>query len=227
MQHAQLTTESSSISTSEFAGRAARLRPSLLSAAQRLVGAEAEDMVQEAIVAAQAALCSFSDTGRDSFAKWLHRVLRNRCMSLLRRQRRQNEVSLHAMGLEDRNAAEAYWAALAADRRRDAINKAEMISEAKLRLRFTDLSEGDQRCVLLRIQGLSFAAIARRVGAPVATVHRRVRRAVQLLQACPLAAVASPDIDHYVWRIGSQACVYYAPEKTGAALDREKLRRMR
>lgn len=74
-----------------FAALVQAVAPRLVRVAARLVGdvATAEDVVQEALVRAHAAICDGSFAGRGHVAAWLYRIVANGAHDARRRQRRR------------------------------------------------------------------------------------------------------------------------------------------
>lgn len=126
--------------------------------------AAAEDLVQDAVANALAAQDSF--TPGTNFAAWMHRILRNRFISTLRKQRETTDIedlpmSAFAVGAshEDRLVLKELSGAL---------NKL----------------PSDQREALFMVvlQGLSYEEVAEATGCAVGTAKSRVFRARRQLQ---------------------------------------------
>jgi RNA polymerase sigma-70 factor, ECF subfamily len=126
--------------------------------------AAAEDLVQDAVANALAAQNSF--TPGTNFAAWMHRILRNRFISTLRKQRETTDIedlpmSAFAVGAahEDRMVLKELGAAL-------------------------NRLPGDQREALFMVvlQGLSYEEVAEATGCAVGTAKSRVFRARRQLQ---------------------------------------------
>jgi RNA polymerase sigma-70 factor, ECF subfamily len=121
----------------------------------------ADDVAQDAFERAFAALSRF-DQDRP-FAPWLHRIVVNRCLDLLRRERRlvQGEAELDL--LEWRDVASGDHELL------------EAVAELSLQ----------RRVVIVLRYGLGYspAAIAALLELPIGTVHSRLARALEQLRA--------------------------------------------
>jgi RNA polymerase sigma-70 factor (ECF subfamily) len=124
--------------------------------------AAAEDIAQEAFLAAVRALDRFDR--RRPFAPWLHRIVVNRALDLLRRERR-------LVGLE----------------RPDLINEATRDIAAEDRALLDAISAlSEQRRVVIMLRfGLGYppAEIAQLLNLPVGTVHSRLARGLADLRA--------------------------------------------
>lgn len=120
----------------------------------------AEDIAQDAFLAAMAALERFD--GRRPFRAWLHRIVVNRAIDVVRRERRRVDLDDHALALssEDRPADPLLAAAV---RRLDV----------------------DRRIVIVLRYRLDMtpAEIAETLGVRVGTVHSRLARALNDLRA--------------------------------------------
>jgi RNA polymerase sigma-70 factor (ECF subfamily) len=85
-------------------------RAELLAHCYQILGsvADAEDMLQETLLAAWRRLTSFE--GRSSVRAWLHRIAVNGCLNALRdRSRRPREVPMMAQPLEPTRLADPVW----------------------------------------------------------------------------------------------------------------------
>jgi RNA polymerase sigma-70 factor, ECF subfamily len=127
--------------------------------------AAAEDLVQDAVANALAAQDSF--TPGTNFAAWMHRILRNRFISTLRKQRETTDI-------EDLPASA--FAVSAAHEDRMVLKE---LGRALNRL------PSDQREALFMVvlQGLSYEDVAAATGCAVGTAKSRVFRARRQLQA--------------------------------------------
>jgi RNA polymerase sigma-70 factor, ECF subfamily len=123
--------------------------------------AMADDVAQDAFERAFAALGRFDE--RRPFAAWLHRIVVNRSLDLIRRERR-------LVGLEEPDRVEGEWRDLAAG------DRALLDAVAVL---------GPQRRVVIVLRyGLGYPPqdIAEMLGVPLGTVHSRLARALDQLR---------------------------------------------
>jgi RNA polymerase sigma-70 factor (ECF subfamily) len=127
--------------------------------------AAAEDLVQDAVANALAAQDSF--TPGTNFAAWMHRILRNRFISTLRKQRETTDIE---------DLPTSAFAVGAAHEDRMVLKE---LSRALGRL------PADQREALFMVvlQGLSYEEVASATGCAVGTAKSRVFRARRQLQA--------------------------------------------
>lgn len=127
--------------------------------------AAAEDLVQDAVANALAAQDSF--TPGTNFAAWMHRILRNRFISTLRKQRETTDIE---------DLPSSAFAVSAAHEDRMVLKE---LSRALSRL------PADQREALFMVvlQGLSYEEVAETTGCAVGTAKSRVFRARRQLQA--------------------------------------------
>jgi RNA polymerase sigma-70 factor (ECF subfamily) len=151
----------------DFHGQLISLLPKLRVQALALTRnrAAAEDLVQDAVANALAAQDSF--TPGTNFAAWMHRILRNRFISTLRKQRETTDI-------EDLPASA--FAVSAAHEDRMVLKE---LGRALNRL------PSDQREALFMVvlQGLSYEDVAASTGCAVGTAKSRVFRARRQLQA--------------------------------------------
>ena len=127
--------------------------------------AAAEDLVQDAVANALAAKDSF--TPGTNFAAWMHRILRNRFISTLRKQRETTDIEDLPMSA---------FAVSGAHEDRMVLKE---LSRALSCL------PADQREALFMVvlQGLSYEEVAQATGCAVGTAKSRVFRARRQLQA--------------------------------------------
>lgn len=127
--------------------------------------AAAEDLVQDAVANALAAQDSF--TPGTNFAAWMHRILRNRFISTLRKQRETTDIE---------DLPPSAFAVGAAHEDRMVLKE---LSRALGRL------PADQREALFMVvlQGMSYEDVAAVTGCAVGTAKSRVFRARRQLQA--------------------------------------------
>ncbi len=154
-------------SAAEFHGQLVALLPKLRVQALALTRnrAAAEDLVQDAVANALAAKDSF--TPGTNFAAWMHRILRNRFISTLRKQRETTDIEDLPMSA---------FAVSGAHEDRLVLKE---LSRALGRL------PSDQREALFMVvlQGLSYEEVAQATGCAVGTAKSRVFRARRQLQA--------------------------------------------
>lgn len=172
--------------TGEFHTQLVALVPKLRIQALALTRnrAAAEDLVQDAVANALAAQDSF--TPGTNFAAWMHRILRNRFISTLRKQRETTDIE---------DLPSSAFAVSAAHEDRMVLKE---LSRALGRL------PADQREALFMVvlQGMSYEEVAEATGCAVGTAKSRVFRARRQLQAwlageerpaAVVAALARPD----------------------------------
>ena len=151
----------------EFHGQLVALLPKLRVQALALTRnrAAAEDLVQDAVANALAAQDSF--TPGTNFAAWMHRILRTRFISTLRKQRETTDIEDLPMSA---------FAVSAAHEDRMVLKE---LGRALNRL------PSDQREALFMVvlQGLSYEEVAEATGCAVGTAKSRVFRARRQLQA--------------------------------------------
>ncbi len=151
----------------EFHGQLIALLPRLRVQALALTRnrAAAEDLVQDAVANALAAQDSF--TPGTNFAAWMHRILRNRFISTLRKQRDTTDI-------EDLPAGAFAVGATHEDRL--------VLKELG---RAVNRLPTDQREALFMVvlQGMSYEDVAAATGCAVGTAKSRVFRARRQLQA--------------------------------------------
>lgn len=153
--------------SAEFHGQLVALLPKLRVQALALTRnrAAAEDLVQDAVANALAAKDSF--TPGTNFAAWMHRILRNRFISTLRKQRETTDIEDLPMSA---------FAVSGAHEDRLILKE---LSRALGKL------PSDQREALFMVvlQGLSYEDVAKATGCAVGTAKSRVFRARRQLQA--------------------------------------------
>lgn len=151
----------------EFHGQLVALLPKLRVQALALTRnrAAAEDLVQDSVANALAAQGSF--TPGTNFAAWMHRILRNRFISTLRKQRETTDIE---------DLPSSAFAVSGAHEDRMVLKE---LSRALTRL------PGDQREALFMVvlQGLSYEEVSQATGCAVGTAKSRVFRARRQLQA--------------------------------------------
>ena len=152
--------------SAEFHGQLVTLLPKLRVQALALTRnrAAAEDLVQDAVANALAAQDSF--TPGTNFAAWMHRILHNRFISTVRKQRETTDIE---------DLPTAAFTVGAAHENRMVLKE---LSRALGRL------PSDQREALFMVvlQGLSYEEVAQATGCAVGTAKSRVFRARRQLQ---------------------------------------------
>ena len=142
--------------------------------ALRLLGNEADaaDAAQDALIRAYTSLGSFRGDSR--FSVWLYRLTNNICIDYLRRQKRQNTVSLQT---EDEDGESADWDVpddtwspeVIAVRAEDARAVREAMAAMPRDLR--------EILTMREIGGLSYEELADTLGLELGTVRSRLNRA--------------------------------------------------
>jgi len=143
----------------------------------------AEDLVQDAVCNALSAHASFIPG--TNFPAWMHRILRNRFISNLRKRRDTTDID---------DVPQSAFATEAAHEDRLALKE---LGQAMTRL------PADQREALLMVvvHGMSYEALAEATGCAVGTAKSRVFRARRQLEAWLLGEVDAKSKD----RIGGRA----------------------
>ena len=163
----ELSRETATVTSETFHDQLITLLPRLRVQALALTRnrAAAEDLVHDSVCNALAARESFIPG--TNFAAWMHRILRNRFISDLRRRR-------DAVDVDD--LPEGLFATGAAHEDRLALKE---LSRAIAGL------PADQReaLMLVAVQGMSYEELAESTGCPVGTAKSRVFRARRQLQA--------------------------------------------
>lgn len=159
-------TQAKSGANREFHGQLVALLPKLRMQALALTRnrAAADDLVQDAVANALAAQNSF--TPGTNFAAWMHRILRNRFISTLRKQRETTDIDDLPMSAIAVNASHEDRMVL------------KELGHSLNRL------PADQREALFMVvlQGLSYEEVAQATGCAVGTAKSRVFRARRQLQ---------------------------------------------
>jgi len=159
--------EQSTLSTPDFHGMLVALLPKLRIQALALTRnrASADDLVQDAVANALSAQHSFMPG--TNFAAWMHRILRNRFISTLRKQRETTDIDDLPMSALAVSAPH----------------------EDRLVLKELNVALGrlpaDQREALFMVvlQGMSYEEVAEATNCAVGTAKSRVFRARRQLQA--------------------------------------------
>ena len=135
-------------------------------------GADAEDVVQDALVSAWRAMSSFEGT---SFKAWLFRIGRNRAIDVFRARKRRGELPLEPP--ED-DAGDGGWAEPVAGGP-DLLDIAagrETLAAVESALALVPVEQRD--ALLLRdVQGFSYEEIATITSSEIGTVKSRIHRA--------------------------------------------------
>jgi RNA polymerase sigma-70 factor (ECF subfamily) len=142
-------------------------------------GAEAEDALQDAYIAAYQAMAGFR--GQSSLATWLSRVLVNQCLARLRKQaRRDNIIPMVAMADADEQEAHA-MPHRESESPDHALGRAEL--RAVLERKLDALPEAFRTVFVLRcVEELSVEETAQVLEVPEATVRTRLFRARAMLR---------------------------------------------
>lgn len=220
----------------DFSARVQRAYSSLLTQARRACGQDGEDVLGECLYHATRAYPSFEQPEGDnggSFVNWIHRILQNAINDYYRAHNRRQgaEVSLSEVSDVTLCGWEARWAAIECETERSVINDAELIAEARLRMRFADLSEEEGICLSARLEGQKLRTISQSLGLSKPTICRRIQSAVVKIRSVSVTAGMSigeaPDLDKYQWRSQNITSIYHAPPTVGSMLARERLNSMR
>ena len=134
------------------------------------VGADAEDVVQDALLSAWKSISSFEGT---SFRAWLFRIVTNRALDRIRARKRRPELPIEPADDED-----VTWAEPAAP----GPDLAEIASSrealAVVEQALTTVPEEQRAALLLRdVEGFAYEEIALMTGVEVGTVKSRIHRA--------------------------------------------------
>lgn len=155
-------------SRADFDREVLRHRAELVGAGMRLTGsrAEAEDLVQEAVMRAWVFWHRF-EPGTNGRA-WMHRILLNTFINGYRRRRREREILALVQREELR---EAGWDA------RTALTPGESLSD-EVSAALSNLPEDFRRVlVLVDLQDKSYRDAADAIGCPIGTIMSRLHRA--------------------------------------------------
>lgn len=157
----------SNSATNSFHGQVITILPKLRVQALALTRnrAAAEDLVQDAVCNALSAQASFIPG--TNFAAWMHRILRNRFISNLRKRRDTTDID---------DVPSSVFATEAPHEDRLALKD---LGKAMTRL------PADQReaLIMVVVQGMSYEALAEATGCAVGTAKSRVFRARRQLEA--------------------------------------------
>jgi RNA polymerase sigma-70 factor (ECF subfamily) len=158
--------------------------PRMLALARHYVKSEAdaEDVLQSAYLLVFRFIPRFA--GASKLSTWLHRIVVNSALMLLRYRRRHPEVSLDRPSLENERSActGAGWATLEAASDPEAIERTE--SHRSLLAALERLPDTDRAAVrLCDVSGLTIMEAAQLVGRCSTTVKRDLRRGREALGA--------------------------------------------
>jgi RNA polymerase sigma-70 factor (ECF subfamily) len=134
-------------------------------------GADAEDVVQDALVSAWRSIPSFEGT---SFKAWLFRIARNRAIDLFRARKRRGELPLEP---PDDDGADGSWAEPAAGgpELSEIAAGHEAVEAVRRALEMVPVEQRD--ALLLRdVEGFSYEEIATITGSELGTVKSRIHR---------------------------------------------------
>ncbi len=150
---------------SEFEQRLFDVHPRMRRLAVRLVGSEADDVLQESYISAFRAQSQFRGEAR--FETWLYRIVYNTCISHLRKYRPSMVSDL-----------ELEFASGRADTARSAATRVDLVAA------LGSLGPSHRAAVLLvDAEGLSYEETAAVLGLPRGTVASRVSRARKILRS--------------------------------------------
>jgi len=132
----------------------------------------AEEIVQDSFVLLWNNAHTF-DPGRGSAMAWLARIVRNRCIDLIRRRGRETPLDHTSIeGWEDPGSSPADLAVLSSDARR-------------LHHCLDELEESPRKVLkLVYYEGMTYEEVAVHLGVPLGTVKSWVRRSLTRLRGC-------------------------------------------
>jgi len=136
-------------------------------------GADAEDVVQDALVSAWRSIASFEGT---SFKAWLFRIARNRAIDLFRARKRRGELPLEPS--DDEGGGDGSWAEPVAGGPdlTDIAAGNEALAAVQRALGAVPVEQRD--ALLLRdVEGFSYEEIATITASELGTVKSRIHRA--------------------------------------------------
>ena len=150
---------------------------------------DAQDMAQEAFIKAYSSLSGFRGDSR--FSVWLYRIVSNVCLDFLRKQGKNQTVSLTA---DEDDGDDAQLDIADSSASPETLLERKMTREAVAR--GLDTLSPDMRQILLlrEMQGLSYDEIGQTLGLEAGTVKSRIFRARKKLCAFLLADGNIPDL---------------------------------
>jgi RNA polymerase sigma-70 factor (ECF subfamily) len=178
------------LSAAEFTARFQGGARVLWTLAAGLLGdpSEAEDVCQEAFVAAYAKRAQFDPA--TNFQAWMGRFIRNVAANEVRKRARRNTATADPLVLDGERAA---GAPSSAERALDDAEALEAELDAELARALRELGEVPRACFLLRtLRELSYAEIAALLAIPEGTAMSHVHRARLALRARLEAAPEAP-----------------------------------
>jgi RNA polymerase sigma-70 factor, ECF subfamily len=143
-------------------------------------GEDAEDAVQDAFLRAHQAFASYQGGSEKA---WLMTIVRNVCLTLLKRRVRPGNVVMldEAMGEVEQASADIVPASLSSRPDAELLAK---IERARVQAALKKLPQNLREIVVLReFEDLSYQEISEVVGVPVGTVMSRLSRARERLKA--------------------------------------------
>jgi len=148
--------------------------------ALRIMGddAQAADVTQDAFISAYQSLGKLQ---HNNFKAWVLRIVHNKCLDQLRKQKRQKQSSLET--ITDENESVYFLQDQSITMPESAVQDAELMQAVQNCLQ--NLPE-EQRAsiVLCDVEGLDYATIAETLDVSVGTVKSRMSRARKKLQTC-------------------------------------------
>jgi RNA polymerase sigma-70 factor (ECF subfamily) len=143
----------------------------------RLVGGEAEDLVQDVFVQVYRSLPGFR--GEAQVSTWLYRIATNRCLDYLRRHRRTEGKVISLENCAEEHSLEPLAVPLASPEARTVA----VDLRREIRRCLAALPADLRAVVVLRdLEGLEYREIAAVLGLPLGTVQSRLHRGRNLLR---------------------------------------------
>jgi len=156
-----------------------RLEKPLINFLYRFVGDRqaAEDLFQETFVRVIRRLGDFRPEA--SLTTWVYTIARNLALDSLKSRRRHREVSLDRPAAGEGGRIISFKEALRSEGRGPAVEAEETEAGFRVARALAGLRPAKREALVLRVYaGLSYAEIARIVGAPVGTIKFRVHEAL-------------------------------------------------
>jgi RNA polymerase sigma-70 factor (ECF subfamily) len=151
--------------------------PKVRSLVHRLVGVEADDLVQDIFVQVYRGLPGFR--GEAQVSTWLYRIATNRCLDHLRRHRRTEGKGVSLEEFAQEHPAEPLATPLASPEARTVAGDL----RREIRRCLYALPPDLRAVVVLRdLEGLEYREIAAVLGLPLGTVQSRLHRGRNLLR---------------------------------------------